>query len=122
MTSHTMHSHVQQRAFSFCSCQFVCSGSFGGIRSGLALRPFLLELGSVSVPAILTIPQANKAIDEAGKPSSEQEERLNKNAKRLIDQVRIAFTVTLPDAMNFTSPGESQIFNSPFVSLLMCLV
>lgn len=62
-------------------------GSWGGIRSGIALRPFLLELGSVTVPAILTIPQANKAIDPEGKPSAEQQERLDKNAKRMIGQL-----------------------------------
>ena len=60
---------------------------YGGIRSGLAIRPFLHELGSVTVPAIITIPKVNQALDENGKPSSEQEERLTRQAKRLIEQV-----------------------------------
>ena len=79
---------------------------YGGIRSGLAIRPFLHELGSVTVPAIISIPKVNQALDENGKPSSEQEERLTRQAKRLVEQVSCGLR-KLIEALVPTELGES---------------
>ncbi|KAF0709637.1 Aste57867_5862 [Aphanomyces stellatus] len=42
-------------------------GGFGGVRAGVALRPFLGELGLVSIPKQLPFPVVQNLLDEEGK-------------------------------------------------------
>ena len=42
------------------------AGSMGGVRAAMALRPFLAELGCVSIPKVLAIGPVGQKIDENG--------------------------------------------------------
>ena len=86
---------------------------WGGIRSGIALRPFLLELNSITIPALMTIPKANNAIDPEGRPSAEQEERLNRQAKRMIEQVNSKFSLKLKVIDTYIHQGRLTIIILP---------
>ena len=44
-------------------------GSFGGARTAVALRPFLGELGLVTIPKMLPVPTISKLLDEKGHPT-----------------------------------------------------
>lgn len=44
------------------------AGQWGGTRAAAALRPFLSELGCIPVSAMVHIPKAHEAFDEAGQP------------------------------------------------------
>ncbi|KAI8900922.1 NAD(P)H:quinone oxidoreductase-like protein [Globomyces pollinis-pini] len=41
-------------------------GPFGGVRAAMALRPFLAELGCISIPKLFALPTAQKSIKEDG--------------------------------------------------------
>ncbi len=45
------------------------AGQFGGVRAAMQLRAVLAELGMPSVPSLMPIPRAQKAVDEGGQPT-----------------------------------------------------
>ncbi|KAJ3302216.1 hypothetical protein HDV03_005234 [Kappamyces sp. JEL0829] len=59
-------------------------GSFGGVRAAMALRPFLCELGTPSIPALLPFPAAHQSIAEDG---STHDERLLKSVASFLRQL-----------------------------------
>jgi len=44
-------------------------GAYGGVRAVMALRIVLATLGAVALPAAVSVPHADKAFDEAGRPA-----------------------------------------------------
>jgi len=59
-------------------------GSFGGIRSSTILRPFVSELGLISVPKYAVIPEVHNAFDPEGKTSNP---RIITSIKQVIEEV-----------------------------------
>jgi NAD(P)H-dependent FMN reductase len=45
------------------------TGNYGGVRAATLLRPFLSELGTVTIPAQASLPLVHKNISESGEPS-----------------------------------------------------
>lgn len=60
------------------------AGNWGGARAGVALRPFLSELGCLPVSAMLQLRGAWKAFDEDGRLL---DPFLEKQADRMLDQL-----------------------------------
>ena len=60
------------------------AGHWGGARAGVALRPFLSELGCLPVSAMLQLRGAWKAFDEDGRLL---DPFLEKQADRMLDQL-----------------------------------
>ena len=48
------------------------AGGFGGVRAAMQLRPFLSELGCISVSNIFAVSTPQNTYDEAGVPNSEK--------------------------------------------------
>jgi len=64
-------------------------GQFGGIRSLKLAQQVLLHLGCLVVPAQPSLPQANKAFDDAGKLTNERAQKaLGEMAARLVELTR----------------------------------
>jgi NAD(P)H-dependent FMN reductase len=59
------------------------AGRFGGIRAAIQARITLAELGTPSIPSILSVPQIQKTIDTDG---STQEEWLIKQTSRFLNE------------------------------------
>ncbi len=59
------------------------AGRFGGVRAAIQARITLAELGTPSIPTILSVPQVQKIIDETGKT---QEEWLLKQSERFLNE------------------------------------
>jgi len=66
-----------------CGIVTYSPGSFGGCRVPLILRPFISELGMVSTPTGVSIPNVHQAIEADGKP----DERIGKNLTKLVKEV-----------------------------------
>lgn len=81
-----MMDHFPCSSYAFRPSGIVCysPGIYGGMRVAMQLRAFLGELGCISVSNIFGIPEAHKALDENGVP---QDDRLERNAQKLIDQL-----------------------------------
>ncbi|MFN2302009.1 MAG: NADPH-dependent FMN reductase [Gammaproteobacteria bacterium] len=60
--------HFGSSLFSFRPSAIVTysAGQWGGVRAGVALRPFLSELGCLPVSAMVHIPKAHEVFDETG--------------------------------------------------------
>ena len=61
-------------------------GAFGGCRASTVARPFLSELGLVTLPSVLTIPNITGAgIEESGEIAGN--ERVEKNSNKLCKEL-----------------------------------
>lgn len=49
-------------------------GRFGGVRAAMQLRMTLAELGMITIPSLLPVPQVQNAFDEAGVPTEARTE------------------------------------------------
>ncbi|KAI9201887.1 NADPH-dependent FMN reductase [Polychytrium aggregatum] len=59
-------------------------GSFGGVRAAMALRPFLGELGTVSIPTLFPVPTIQDAFTPEGHPVDKvYHERFDRFCKEL---------------------------------------
>jgi len=59
-------------------------GTFGGIRASTILRPLASELGMITVPSYVPIPNVSQTIDEEGNC---QLERITNNLTKLVKEV-----------------------------------
>lgn len=60
-------------------------GSYGGIVSGIAALPFLLELGMVHIPTTVNIPNVHNALSESGKTD---EEKIVQKVDQLVNELK----------------------------------
>ncbi|ODM93600.1 NAD(P)H-dependent FMN reductase C4B3.06c [Orchesella cincta] len=81
-----MLDHFPPSSFRHRPCGIVTysAGTYGGIRVATILRPFVSELGMVSVPAYVAIPTAQLSIEADGTCSSE---RISNNLTKLVKEV-----------------------------------
>nr|KAI8730689.1 hypothetical protein BgiMline_031034 [Biomphalaria glabrata] len=59
-------------------------GIYGGVSAAMQLRPFLSELGTLSVSNMFCIPEVDKALDENGQPLNDH---MEKGADVLLNQL-----------------------------------
>jgi len=59
-------------------------GAFGGVNALQALRPVMLSLGAVTIPATMTVPHIDKAFSESGEASDSAFEG---RAERFLDEL-----------------------------------
>jgi NAD(P)H-dependent FMN reductase len=78
------------------------AGRFGGIRAAIQARITLAELGTPSIPTILSVPQIQKTIDAEG---STQEEWLLKQTTRFINEFEW-YVAALAKQRNEGRPGS----------------
>ena len=81
--------HFPIASYKYTPSGIVCysMGSFGGVRASIQARSFLGELGSPNCHSVLAIPTIQKTLTEGGEPVPE-EERLDKNADKLITELQ----------------------------------
>ncbi|XP_037778682.1 NADPH azoreductase-like [Penaeus monodon] len=68
-----------------CAIVTYSMGSFGGIRSAAAARPFLAELGLVSLPSVCVIPQVVGKFDSEGVCT---DDRIQKNLAKVVSEIQ----------------------------------
>ncbi|KAG4070365.1 hypothetical protein HA402_006507 [Bradysia odoriphaga] len=77
-------------------------GNYGGIASGLAALPFLLELGMVNIPTGVTIPTVHKAFSENGETNEEQ---IVRKVDQLVNELKW-YAEALKDRKTLCSPSS----------------
>ena len=60
-------------------------GPFGGVRAAMQLRAMLPEMGTPSIPSILSFPKVHEALDEQGRATDP--ERTDKGAARFFSEL-----------------------------------
>ncbi|XP_071518769.1 NADPH azoreductase-like [Panulirus ornatus] len=68
-------------------CAIVCysMGPFGGIRAASFARPFLSELGLVSVPKVCVVPEVQGKFNDEGQCL---DDRVKANMEKLVDEIQ----------------------------------
>jgi NAD(P)H-dependent FMN reductase len=60
------------------------AGAFGGVRAAMQLRAMLCELGTPSIPSLLSIPAVQNAFDDEGRP---KDDGYHRRAARFLDEL-----------------------------------
>lgn len=77
-------------------------GPFGGIRAAALARPFLSELGLVTVPSALIIPDVARKISEG---STCLDDRVEQNADKLVKELAWYGAALRAHAQSFSKPS-----------------
>jgi len=81
-----MMNHFPPASYRHRPCGIVTysMGIYGGVRAGAFIRPFASELGIVTIPSYVGIPQVQESFGEDG---TSKTERVTNNIKKLVNEV-----------------------------------